>query len=158
MIQAMVLCAHLVAAHAVTHCTKAGPSDAAKFDTPSGSGLVFQLSDGAWAAEADPVATYGRPGLVVVTAPYAHVVIVAQAPLPDQAKWWIDSIALQSFERAEVARYSAAIARERANPAGVVDLDFLHDLGDALAFARERLATNAAEYLRTTGLKIPVGQ
>lgn len=165
MIPAMVLCAHLTAAHAVTNCSKApGKADTALFATSDGPGIVFQLSDASWASargkgpiEAELTSVFGRPGFVVGGAEWAHVVVVTSLRMPERARWWLDIIESQAFERAEVKRYQDAIAKERANPAGVVDLEFLHDLGDALEAAREKLSENAVEYRQAIGLPMPGG-
>jgi|HubBroStandDraft_1064217.scaffolds.fasta_scaffold13713_7 hypothetical protein len=170
MIAAMVLCAHLAAAHAAKNCREGGTS--AIFDTDGGKGLVWQADQAEWDALTKPSgstprdramslagerklqATLGKPGVTILDSYAAHIIVAINGPVPSQARWWIQSIQFQAENVSAKAAAEVEIREERANRGGVVDLEHLHTQGYIAQGAEERCTANAAEYKKTTGLSI----
>jgi hypothetical protein len=165
MIAALALCAHLVAAHAVTGCRAGERPDSAVaiFDSAGGRGLVMTFDDATWRQEgfASPigspaqkssVAQFGA-GYSVAVGP--HVVVAVNGTMPAQASAWVRLLKDESSAIRGREQSKAAIAEERSNPSGVVDLAALHSHGEALQFANAQIAAIEANYRKLTGLAIP---
>ena len=154
MISALLLCAHLSAAHAgVSHCAGKTQSTA-----------TFQSADGAkgMLAYAPDQSTFeafesGLPtpaGYTRIVGASARVIVFIHAPT-EQAAWWVAAVDQAAEVRLANDRVRGQIADERANPAGVVSLSRLHDLGESLADGLRLQRENEAAYKVGTGLTVP---
>ena len=68
---------------------------------------------------------------------------------------WLGALGSVLWSARNIKNLEAAIARERANPSGVVDLRELHDDGDLLATERENLKNAKVRYRALAGLDVP---
>jgi hypothetical protein len=97
----------------------------------------------------------GGPGAVVFSNVPARVIVVLPVTSQDNTFFgpWVQSLGDHCLAKAEIPELEAAIAREKTNPAGVVDLRKLHDLGQRLQDDRDLV--RGAEYRRALGQAFP---
>jgi len=138
-----ILCAHLLAAKAVTHCTTAGDHGIRYEDETGATHIAVAGSAGAVA-----LLLQKTPSLTGSS----YVGVAAYAPAAPRLAWWIETTDLICKTSADLKLAQADLQRERSNPAGVVDLVVLHDDGQAIQSDRAVIAESLTTYRKTTGL------
>jgi hypothetical protein len=157
MITALALCLHLNAVptktpggHLLTGC-KATSAAVATFQGPDGSpGYLAVMPPEKW--DEAKAKTTGGDGGPVYTSEVTHMVLMLHAP-SEWLKNWVDLLGADCQATADIPVVTADIAREKANPAGVVNLVRLHDLGERLQADRDVVAA----YRTSTGQALPAG-
>jgi hypothetical protein len=115
--------------------------------------MFLMPKDGKWdeslRVAALPYEDGGAP-MSVASSRWLNIVLQTFTPAP-QLVWWLDTV--ENLCQATLSRVDlkAQIAREKANPSGVVDLKRLHDLGEALQSAEDTLRGYGASYAKGMG-------
>jgi hypothetical protein len=151
MLTVLALCTQLAAAKIVKDCKQQTPIAVAFVLPKSGlPGMLARPPRGKWDAVTAALAPDGG-SLSMFTS--AAALLLALAPLPggEQVQWWIATVdqLCQAYPARDDLR--TQIAREKANPAGVVDLVRLHELGESLQAAEDDIRTYGEAYAKGTG-------
>ncbi len=160
MMTTLALCLHLAAmpSHPVKACKDGDPiaMGGTAIVLPDGHTGALTLFDAEttriWGAEMSKLPEAKR-------LPFYHSIgtgLTVLLPLP--VPWldaWLHNFADVVVLTAETRQHETNIARERANPSGVVDLRVLHDEGELLGIARENLKAARAKYKTLTAVDFP---
>lgn len=150
MLTALVLCTQLMAAKMVADCKAVNPG-LATFRGPDGHGGALLMPKADRWDDAVAVASAADAGAHMVAASaWANVILVTETTAP-QLTWWASTVDTLCEATAARIDLKAQIAREKANPSGVVDLRRLHDLGERLQSAEDALRDSGAAYSKGVG-------
>ena len=151
---ALILCAHLMAMHAVSECkTAQSPGDNATFRTGTSYGMLTVFG-----ADVDAVAPAGVKAMqdAGFQATMGGRVMLATKDAPSPALTaWIELLGSGCEARSDRPVTSERIRIERANPAGVVDLARLHELGEVLQADDAEIRRSGTQYAMWTKAGFP---
>ena len=144
---ALALCLHLAAlpSHPVKDCAaKEGPIDTATFTTAidGHAASMTRFDEKGYGTLVKMMATQPPSGAVIYTNPSTRMALMLHTPNP-WLKTWLDDFSEVMRATYTARALEADIAREKANPAGVVDLKVLHDDGESLQIERDSAVQGA---------------
>jgi hypothetical protein len=169
MMTALALCMHMYAfktasgqGHSISRCTDAGGVGATFLNDsdPAATnhvGFFMRPTSGdGWDAALAKIngdrARLAGAGAVTYANAWARIVVVVPAPRPWMSGW-VDRVGAICSARADLPLAQAELAREKANPSGVVDLVRLHDLGQRIQGDQDM--GKAPGYKDTYGVDFP---
>lgn len=167
MISALILCAHLAATKAVTHCKDGKSPGLALFQANGSIGMLMTNSPEQWHAigmdskeGSDEQKVYisrlaQKAGDDVFHDSITRIVIAFPGTAPASVGTWLTELSTYTEEAASQREEEELIRAEKANPGGVVDMEYLHLHGQWLQTAKQRRDQAAIDYRKLTGLAIP---
>lgn len=159
MITALILCAHLTAAGYAKGCKSSpGPHPgvyAAVFQSvETGQSMVLIRRPSLDSFNQALLQVGGQPA---ASSPFARVIVAAPGSIsiPGGIAWWVSTLETGCMAATAVNDLRTQIQTEEKNPAGVVNLKRLHDLGEELQAAEGDWANVSQAYKKGVGFEFP---